>query len=247
MFVGKAMYYVSKIAAKCANAVWELLQHMTNPGEEHWKAMDCFCGYIRKKERHKLVYQKPCDLRVISYADSDYATNTDTRRSVTGNINMMGGKIMHWRSKTQTMDTLLSTEAEYVALATCAQETMFMQMFLDKLVDCMKLGIIYEDNTRVIFLVRNSQVGMRTKHIDVQLHYLRELCKMGLVKVLFVPSAKNLADIMTKNVSELIFGNLVPDILNGSLACMLEGGGQVYWCCYGKRYSPLQVQEAKNI
>ena len=69
---------------------------------------------------------------------------------------------------------------------------------------------------------------------------------MGLVEVLFVSSARNLAGIMTKNVSELIFGNLVPDILNGSLACMLEGGCQVYWCHYGKWYSPLQVQEAKN-
>ena len=87
---------------------------------------------------------------------------------------------------------------------------------------------------------------MMTKHIDVQLHYLRELCKMGLVKVLFVPSAKNSADIMTKNVSELIFGNLVPDILNGSLACMLEGRCQVYWCRFWKQYSLLQVQEAKN-
>ena len=196
---------MSKIAPKCANAVWELLQHMTNPGEEHWKAMEHFCGYIKKKERHKLVYQKPCDLRVISYAVSDFATNTDTRRSVTGNINTPGGTITHWTSKTPTSVTLLSTETEYVALATCAQETIFMQMFLEKVVDCTKPGIIYKDNTRAIFLVRNSQVGMRTKHIDVRHHYLRELREMGLVEVLFVLSAKNLADIMTKNVLELIF------------------------------------------
>ena len=86
--------------------------------------------------------------------DSNFATNPDTRKSVTGMLCTFGGMTTFWMSKGQNIVTLSSTEAEYVALATCAQETRFQQMLLDELTTHqVKPAIIFEDNTGAIYLV----------------------------------------------------------------------------------------------
>lgn len=117
--VGKILYYTTKIAPDCANAIRELSQHMSNPGIEHWQALDRLVGYMKGKGEHTLIYRKPTEYRSISYVDLNYATNVETRKSVTGMINTIGGMITHWSSKTQSTVTLSSTEAEYIALSAC--------------------------------------------------------------------------------------------------------------------------------
>ena len=61
-------------------------------------------------------------------------------------------------------------------------------------------GIIFEDNEGAIFLAKNSQVGMRTKHIDVKYHYIRDLMQNKYLEIMYVKSEDNYADLMTKNV-----------------------------------------------
>ena len=66
-------------------------------------------------------------------------------------------------------------------------------------------GIIYEDNEGAIFLAKNQQVSMRTKHIDVRYHFIRDLVQEKMLNIVYVRSEENYADIMTKNVSVEIF------------------------------------------
>jgi hypothetical protein len=215
--IGKVMYYVTKISPECANPARELSQHMSNPGEQHWIALERLCGYIRCKDKHEIVYRYPKSLKVMAYVDSDYAKNTDTRRSVSGYVTTLGGVITTWASKTQHTVALSSTEAEYMALSLCAQEVVFMQMLLDEIIGCEKPGLIYEDNTGAIFLVKNSQVGQRTKHIDIRHHFLRDLWKSGQIEVVYVKSEDNIADLLTKNVPEATFERLAHGLLSGSI------------------------------
>jgi hypothetical protein len=77
--------------------------------------------------------------------------------------------------KTQESVTLSSTEAEYCSLASGATQVTFVLQLLEEIVECKTPGIILEDNTGAIFLVKNQQVGSRTKHVDVQYHYIREM------------------------------------------------------------------------
>ena len=222
-FLGRLMYYVTKIGPDCANAVRELSQYMSNPGTEHWKQMTRVIGYLKGKEKHTLVFRKPERLQLLSYVDSNFATNPDMRRSVTGMICTIGGMITFWMSKGQNLVTLSSTEAEYVALATCAQETRFQQMLLDEITQHqVKPAIIYEDNTGAIYLVKNKQVGGRTKHIDTRHHFIRQLVDWKLIKVMFVRSEHNYADMLTKNLAEGIFQFHVTDILQGTMKCWRE-------------------------
>ena len=77
-----------------ANAARELSRFFSNPGEEHWKSLQQFAGYLRQhKDKIKLTLRKPREMRVGINVDSNYATNKENRRSVSGAIYMLGGMI----------------------------------------------------------------------------------------------------------------------------------------------------------
>ena len=114
--VGKIMYYTTKIAPEVSNAVRELASHLTNPSEEHWKALERCVGYIISNPFDGLIFRRPRELRSISYCDSDYAKDENDRKSISGRINTVGGMITNWTSKKQGTVSLSSTEAEYQSL-----------------------------------------------------------------------------------------------------------------------------------
>ena len=78
-------------------------------------------------------------------------------------------------------------------------------------------GILLEDNTGAIYLVKNQQVGQRTKHIDVRWHFIRELYEAGKIAVKFVRSENNEADINTKNVTVKLLNVLASNVCEGNL------------------------------
>ena len=198
--VGKLMYYTVKVGPDCANAVRDLARHMKTPGNQHWKAMERVVGYLKGKSLRGLIMRRPEYLRAIEYCDASYATDTMLRRSVSGMISSIGGLIVNWSSRTQKVCTLSSAESEYIALGECGQELKFECMFLQELGIGKMPGIIYEDNEGAIFLAKNQQVGMRTKHIDVKYHFIRDLVADNYLDLRYVKSEDNYADLMTKNV-----------------------------------------------
>ena len=156
-------------------------------------------------------------MRVDINVDSNYATNKEDRRSVTGAIYTLGGMITNWLSKTQPIVTLSSCEAEYCSLATAAQELIFMQMLLKEFGLCKTPGMILEDNTGAIFLVKNQQAGARTKHIDVRHHFIRGHYNNGELHVQFCRSEDNEADIATKNLPEDVYEKFASKIREGRM------------------------------
>ena len=133
--VGKLLYFVKKIGPVCANACRELSQHLENPGELHWKAVERLLGYIcATKENRRLKLRAPNEFRVMDVVDSSYADNPDTRKSTSAYLGTIGGNaLVHWISKGQPIVTMSSTEAEYVALSDGSKETTFMTNLLGEL------------------------------------------------------------------------------------------------------------------
>ena len=202
------MYYVVKVGPDCANAVRDLARHMRNPGAEHWKAMERIVGYLKGKKLHGLIMRSPSSMQVVNYCDASYATDTVLRRSVSGMISSVGGMIVNWASRTQKICTLSSAESEYIALGECGQDLKFVCMFLHELGIGQMPGTIFEDNEGAIFLAKNQQVGMKTKHIDVKYHFIRDLVADNYLDIRYVRSEDNYADLMTKNVSNEIYNRL---------------------------------------
>jgi hypothetical protein len=215
--VGQTMFYSTKIAPECAYANGQLARHMQNPGEEHWKAMDRFVGYLKSKTDHKLIMRKPEELRTISYCDSSYGDCKDTRKSTMGEVHTLGGAITSWRSQRQKTVSQSSSEAEYVTLSEAAKEQKFTQMLLREIAEVEEPGYIFGDNEASIFLAKNKQVSNRTKHIDIREHFIRECVEEGSIELKKVDTASNKSDIMTKNLPLRNFEENSKDLLEGNI------------------------------
>jgi hypothetical protein len=136
-------------------------------------------------------------------SDSEYAGDKESRISVYGYILYFCGAPIAWKSKAGKCVTLSSTEAEYVAVSEVAKEILFAKQVLESMGIGLILPIIIKcDNVGAIYLSNNHTVGQRTKHIDTRRHFVREYVEDGILKIMFVKSGDNDADIMTKNTTE---------------------------------------------
>ena len=120
-FEGKIMFDATKVCPKIVNATRELATHMSNPGEEHWKAMEHLVGYIRGTiGEPAMILHKPKEMRAVSFVDASNANGVE-RRSVSGELNTVGGMISAFSSRTQKTTSMSSAESEYVAACSAAQ------------------------------------------------------------------------------------------------------------------------------
>jgi len=139
---------------------------------------------------------------VTVFCDSDYAGDADTRISVTGYCLFLMGVPVSWKSRSQKSVTLSSSEAEFVALSEAAKEVKFVVQVLQSIGIEVELPVIVRvDNVGAIFIAENVTTSQRTKHIDVRYHYVREFVEDGFVKIIFVRTQENTADVFTKNTS----------------------------------------------
>ena len=90
--------------------------------------------------------------------------------------------------------TLSSIEAEYVAVSEVYSDIMFIKM------DIKHPIVVHCDNVGAIFLGNNAKQSVRTEHIDVRYHFIREYIVDGVVEIVFMPSEENNSDIFTKNI-----------------------------------------------
>ena len=196
--------------------------YMDNPGKEHWRAMGRLIGYIAGQGRVELCLMKPHNMKVYAYVDSNFATNKETRKSVTGYYVTIGGCLISAASKTQPSVTLSSTEAEYVAASMCATEIKFVQMLLEEIMPTARArpATLFEDNTGAMFLMENQAVGHRTKHIDIRWHHIRSMMEGESPRMIvqFTKSENNFGDLATKNVTEAIHKRLAPQLKDGRIA-----------------------------
>ena len=217
--VGQIMFYMVKVGPDVANAARELAQHMSNPGEDQWKCMERMVGYMKGKTFYGICYRKPNALKGIDFCDANYATNVDDRKSVSGALYTLGGMVTGWSSKTQHTTALSTGESEYISMSHCVQDTLFRRNLINEIEKHADSAIIYEDNEGAIFLARNQQISMRTKHIEMRSHFIRDCIKNLWVKVKKVMTENNVSDIMTKNCDVETFLRHTEKILKGKIEC----------------------------
>ena len=210
--VGMLLYLVKYSRPDISNAVRELSKVLDGSTETSYKEMLRVIKYVLDTKDMGLKIEptlpndnnnsrdEPWDLKC--YSDSDYAGDPDTRRSVSGYILYVKGVPICWRSKAQRSITLSSSEAEWIALSEATKEIMFVLQLLESMKIKIKLPIIVRvDNIGAIWMSQNINTTNRTKHVDIRTKYVNEYCEDGVLKIIFVKSADNDSDIMTKNLS----------------------------------------------
>ena len=204
--VGMLLYLVKHSRPDINNAVRELSKVADGATEAHWKALMRTIKFVLDTENYCLVLNptvRQDGFYLEGLSDSEYAGDKDTRISVFGYIIYFCGAPIAWKSKSGKSVTLSSTEAEYFATSEVAKEVIFAKQVIESIGIKISYPIIIKcDNVGAIYLSNNYTTSQRTKHIDIRCHFVREFIEDNILKVLFVPSAENDADILTKNTTE---------------------------------------------
>jgi len=131
--VGSIMYAMLGTRPDLAYAISTLSKFNSCPAEEHHAAAKRVLRYLQKTKDHGLLFkglEDPGFPEVIGYTDSDWAGNLETRRSTGGYVFILGNAAVSWKTKRQSMASLSSTEAEYVALSEATKEAMWLRRLL---------------------------------------------------------------------------------------------------------------------
>lgn len=145
----------------------------------------------------------PSPFGLIGYGDSSYAGDPEDRKIVIGYCYFINGAVVSWCSKKQKTVSTSTTEAEYIALGHPAREAIWLRRFINELQVSEPINHItlHGDNETSIMLTKNAESQHRTKRIDVQHHYIRELVDEGELEVSWICSSSMLADGFTKALS----------------------------------------------
>ncbi|KAI3518159.1 hypothetical protein L1887_06608 [Cichorium endivia] len=145
---------------------------------------------------------------LVSYTDADWAGCPDTRRSTSGYCIYLGDNLISWSSKRQTTISRSSAEAEYRAVANVVTEICWLRNLLLELgYHPSRTSIVYCDNISAIYMTGNPVQHQRTKHIEIDIHFVRDKVQQGQIRVLHVPSRFNFADIFTKGLPRVLFND----------------------------------------
>ena len=200
--IGSLLYLSTNSRPDIAVGTSILARHVSNPKQADWIEVKRIFRYLNKTKEKKLRLGSSDDQsthQLIGYADADWGGDAEERKSNTGYVFIFLGATISWASRKQSMVTLSSTEAEYIALAEAAQEAMYLCRILKDLNQPVEACVIYEDNQSCIKILPNDQLTTRrTKHIDTKFHFVRELFKNGAIEIRYCPTDKMIADLLTK-------------------------------------------------
>ena len=208
--VGMLLYLVKHSRPDLANPIRELSKVLDGPSEKSWGEMCRIIKYVLDTRNMSLrIKPKGSDINemeMIAFSDSDWAADRETRISVSGFIIYLNGVAISWKSRAQKGVTLSSSEAEFVALSEAVKEIRFIFQVLRSMGIKVKTPIVVRaDNVGAMFMAKNTSISDRTKHVDIRYHFIREFVDQEFIKIVFVSTKENVADIFTKNLPKELF------------------------------------------
>ena len=156
------------------------------PKESHVVAVKRILRYLVHTPNFGLWYPKGSSFNLIGYTDSDWAGDKVERKSTSGGCQFLGRSLVSWSSNKQRCVTLSTTEAEYIAAASCCAQLLWMRQTLkDYGVTCDKVPLLC-DNESAIKIAYNPVQHSKTKHIEIRHHFIRDHVKRGDLSLSYV-------------------------------------------------------------
>ncbi len=221
--IGSIMFLMVQTRPDIAQATSTLARFAKNPGRTHEEAAKVVLRYLQGSRDRGITYGGGAEdpLRPVGYSDADWAGNRSGRRSTSAYVFMLNGGTITWMSKLQPTVALSSTESEYQALTQAAKEATWLRLLLTELsIEIQGSDINVEsgkkcfqdiimdlrgDNQSAIALSHNPVLHTRTKHIDIQHHYIRDEVLGERIKLTYVPTEEMVADGLTKPLGPVKF------------------------------------------
>ena len=173
--VGSLQYAAGGTRPDIAYAVSTIAKFCHQPTEMHMRAAKHVLRYLKQTRDLNFTYVKESPEAIIGYSDADSAGDVQDRCSTSGNVFLLGGGAITWSSRKQSSVALSTVEAEYMALSVATLEAVWLRHLQEELrVTETGPTLIYEDNQGAISMAKNPVFHMRTKHVQIRYHFVRE-------------------------------------------------------------------------
>jgi hypothetical protein len=153
-----------------------------------------------------LLLRRSVSSELTVYTDVDWVGYPDTRWSTSGYAVFLDANLVSWSSKRQNVISRSSAEAEYRAVVNGVAEACWLRQLLQELhAPLMKCTLVYCDNVSVVYISTNLIQHQRMKHVEIDLHFVRERVAIGDVRVMYIPTTSQSADIFIKGLPISLF------------------------------------------
>ncbi|KAA0042054.1 myosin-9 isoform X2 [Cucumis melo var. makuwa] len=199
-FVGK-LIYISHTRPDISFAVSFVSQFIQAPYEKHMEAVNRILRYLKNTPGKRLMFRKTNRKTIEAYTDSDWAGSVIDRKSTFGYCTFVWGNLVTWRSKKQSVVVKSSAEAEYRAMSLGICEEIWLQKVLSNLhQECETPLKLFCDNKAAIRIANNPVQHDRTKHVEIDRHFIKERLDSGSICIPYIPSSQQIANVLTKGL-----------------------------------------------
>jgi Reverse transcriptase (RNA-dependent DNA polymerase) len=179
-------------------------RYMHDPREGHMDVVYQILRYLKNASGKGLIFKKNEHLNIEGYCDSDWASCSDDRKSTSGYCMFIGGNLVSWKSKKQTVVARSTAETEYRAMALGVAEMLWLRALLVELkIDQRAQMKLWCDNKTAISITNNPVQHDRTKHIEIDRFFIKEKLNSGLLELGHVSTRDQAADCLTKGLNLL--------------------------------------------
>lgn len=181
---------------------------MANPAKDHWRVVKWILRYFKGTLNYGLLCGgiRQNQSLAVGYVDSDYTGDLDNRRSLTGYIFTINNCTISWKSALQSVVALSTTEAEYTTIAEANKEAILLKGMVKELGNHQSSVKVFCDSQIAINLSKNQVHHEKTKHIDINHHFIRFEVIKGIIQLEKAHKSENIADMLAKPIPTTKFG-----------------------------------------
>lgn len=196
------LIYLTITRPDIAYSVNILTQFMQHPTVAHMEAAVKLLRYLKSNPGQGILLASTSAPELKAYCDSDWATCPMSRKSTTGFCVLLGESPISWKTKKQNVVARSTAEAEYRAMALTSCEITWLSTLLkDTGLQNLPPTLLHCDNQAAIAIAANPVLHERTKHVEVDCHFIRDTIASGSIVTKHVPSHSQVADLLTKALS----------------------------------------------
>jgi hypothetical protein len=195
-------------------AVSKLSQFNSDPTTTHFRAAQHILRYLQATKDISITYGTSKDLTANRFADADWGSDRDDRKSVTGYVFMINNGPVSWTSHKQSTVATSTMEAEYMALSDASREVIARQQLFTDLNISIPIPRVYSDNQAALAIAQNPVHHQHSKHIDIRYHFIRHAVQNDQLIIDYVPTAAQTADLLTKALGPQAHARCIQGLFN---------------------------------